>query len=102
MKPAKFELESSTDLGEAVTALGRTDGFAKIVAGGQSLVPMMNLRLAQPDSLIDIRALHDLKRVALDNGQLYVGALPTHAAIEDGKIPDATNGMMQRVARQIA
>ncbi len=102
MKPAKFELEKSNDLSEAISALGQTDGFAKIVAGGQSLVPMMNLRLAQPDSLIDIRALHDLKRVSLDNGQLYVGALTTHAMIEDGQIPDATKGMMQRVARQIA
>ena len=102
MKPAKFELEKSTDLGEAIGALGQTDGFAKIVAGGQSLVPMMNLRLAQPDSLVDIRALDDLKRVSLDNGQLYVGALTTHAMIEDGKVPDATKGMMQRVACQIA
>lgn len=102
MKPAKFELESASDINQTISALDQTDGFAKIVAGGQSLVPMMNLRLAQPDSLVDIRALQELKRVSLDNGQLYVGALTTHAAIEDGQVPDATRGMMQRVARQIA
>jgi aerobic carbon-monoxide dehydrogenase medium subunit len=102
MKPAKFDLETAAELGDAFAALDQTDGFAKIIAGGQSLVPMMNLRLAQPDALVDIRALEDLKRVALDNGQLYVGALTTHAMIEDGQIPDATQGMMQRVARQIA
>ncbi len=102
MKPAKFEFEKPADLAEAIAALGGAEGFAKALAGGQSLGPMMNLRLAQPDMLVDVRALMELKRIDHGGGQLYVGALTTHATIEDGLVPDATRGMMQRVARQIA
>ena len=102
MKPAKFEFEKPTDLPGAIAALGGAEGFAKALAGGQSLGPMMNLRLAQPDTLVEVRALTELKRIDHSGGQLYVGAMTTHATVEDGGVPDATKGMMQRVARQIA
>ncbi len=102
MKPAKFELERPADVAGAISALGQADGFAKPMAGGQSLGPMMNLRLAQPDTVVDIRRLESLKRVEQAGDHLFVGAGVTHAAIEDGDVPDVTGGMMQRVARQIA
>ena len=102
MKPAKFDHQRPGDLAQAVAALSRADGFAKILAGGQSLVPMMNLRLAQPDMLIDIDGLEGLRRIEDRGDRLFIGALVTHAMIEDGAVPDITGGMLPRVASQIA
>lgn len=102
MKPAKFEYERARDVQNALELLRQTDGDGKLIAGGQSLVPMMNLRLAQPGVLVDIRRLEELARVEQSNGHLFVGATVTHAAIEDGKVPDVTKGMMPYVAHRIA
>jgi carbon-monoxide dehydrogenase medium subunit len=102
MKPAKFEYESAETVEEAVKLLGAADGFAKPLAGGQSLGPMMNLRLAQPDLLVDIRRIEELGHVEQRNGGLFVGAGVVHSAIEDGTLPDATNGFLPFVAGQIA
>ena len=102
MKPAKFEYERARDVQNALELLGQAGGDGKLLAGGQSLVPMMNLRLAQPGVLVDIRKLEELTRVEQSNGHLFVGAAVTHASIEDGKVPDVTNGMMPYVAHRIA
>jgi carbon-monoxide dehydrogenase medium subunit len=102
MKPAKFEYEDATTVEEAVQLLGQSDGFAKVLAGGQSLGPMMNLRLAQPDLLVDVRRIEELGNVEQRNGGLYVGAGVIHSAIEDGGLPDTTNGFLPFVAGQIA
>jgi aerobic carbon-monoxide dehydrogenase medium subunit len=74
----------------------------KIMAGGQSLGPMLNLRLVQPDLVIDIAGLPELKQAGRDGDALLIGACITHADIEDGRIPDVTRGAMQRVASMIA
>ncbi len=102
MKPAKFEYESAETVEEAVKLLGAADGFAKPLAGGQSLGPMMNLRLAQPDLLVDVRRIGELGLVEQRNGGLFIGAGVVHSAIEDGMLPDATNGFLPFVAGQIA
>ena len=102
MKPAKFDYARASDVAEAIRLLGATDGFNKPLGGGMSLGPMMNLRLAQPDLVVELRKLDALKEVREDADTLVVGAAITHSAIEDGKIPDATNGMMRFVAGQIA
>ena len=102
MKPARFEHERPASLEAAIELLGRADGFAKLLAGGQSLAPMMNLRLAQPDLLVDVAGIEKLRRVEEENGALFVGSMVTHAAIEDGKLPDATQGFLRFVAGQIA
>ena len=102
MKPAKFDYKKPSDLAETISALAAGDGFNKVLAGSQSLGPMMNLRLAQPDRLIDIRGLDALKRVAQAADHLFVGALVTHAKIEDDVLPDVTRGMMVHVASGIA
>jgi aerobic carbon-monoxide dehydrogenase medium subunit len=75
---------------------------AKILAGGQSLGPMLNMRLVQPELIIDITALDELKRVERQGDHLVIGACVTHADIEDGRIPDVTNGAMRAVAAGIA
>ena len=102
MKPARFDYARAGDVADAIRLLGSSDGFNKPLGGGMSLGPMMNLRLAQPDLVVEVRKLDALKAVAEEGDSLVVGAGITHAEIEDGKIPDTTNGMMRFVAGQIA
>ena len=102
MKAAKFDYTKTDGVAETLSVLSAKDGDSKILAGSQSLGPMMNLRLARPDRLVDIRALDDLKTVKKADDHLFVGALVTHANIEDGALPDVTRGMMAHVAAGIA
>jgi aerobic carbon-monoxide dehydrogenase medium subunit len=101
MKPVDFDYERPATIAEATALLAR-HGNAKVMAGGQTLGPMLNLRLAQPELIVDIRAIPELTRVADDAAALVLGACTTHAAIEDGRVPDTTRGMLQRVASHIA
>ena len=83
-------------------ALGRRGANTAAIAGGQSLLPMLNLRVALIDLLVDISRLDDLKTVTETPDSVWLGALTTHAAIEDGKTPDIFSGLMRRVAGQIS
>lgn len=76
-----FEYLVPSSLGEAVSLLSKHGGGARILAGGQSLVPMMKLRLASPQVLIDIGRLHELAYVKVDGNAVRIGALTTHHAI---------------------
>jgi aerobic carbon-monoxide dehydrogenase medium subunit len=102
MKPARFAMERPRDLAAALAMIAGADSTTKIIAGGQSLGPMLNLRLIEPDRVIDISAVPDLRRVDRADGALVIGACVTHADIEDGRVPDVANGMMARVAAGIA
>jgi len=102
MKPSRFDYERPTDLAGAIALNCRDDLVVKLLAGGQSLGPMLNLRLAQPDLIVDITGIRELKRVETASDAIIVGACVTHADIEDGRVPDVTNGAMARVARGIA
>jgi carbon-monoxide dehydrogenase medium subunit len=101
MKPAPFAYERPRDVASALAAMAG-DGVIKIMAGGQSLGPMLNLRLVAPDTIVDITGLAELKHVEVAGDELVIGACVTHADIEDGRIPDVTRGAMQRVASAIA
>ena len=101
MKPARFDYAVPATLEEAFSLL-RADPLAKIMAGGQTLGPMLNLRLVQPTLIVDITRIPDLVRIEEDDGGVSYGACVTHAAIEDGRLPDCTGGALQRVARGIA
>jgi carbon-monoxide dehydrogenase medium subunit len=102
MKPAPFGYERPRDLQATLVLLGEAETSAKIIAGGQSLGPMLNLRLVEPALIIDIAGLVELKQVERHGDELVLGACVTHADIEDGRIPDVTRGAMQRVAANIA
>lgn len=102
MKSAPFEYLRPKTVAEASVALGRRDATTAAIAGGQSLIPMLNLRVALIDLLVDLSRLDDLKVVTRTPDSLWLGALTTHAAIEDGKVPDIFNGLMRRVASQIS
>ena len=102
MKPVAFDYERPTTLADAATLLGQANGFAKVIAGGQSLGPMLNLRLAQPDLLVDITSIPDLTAVTDAGDHLDIGACVTHADVEDGRIPDHFTGLLRHVAGRIA
>lgn len=102
MKAAQFDYEKPRDLAGALALIAQGDGEAKIIAGGQSLGPVLNFRLAQPRLLVDIRGISELQAVRDETDSVFLGACTTHAAIEDGKVPDPTRGLLQTVARGIA
>ncbi len=102
MKAAAFDYERAATLPEALGLLARDDGIVRAVAGSQSLGPMLNLRLAQPDLLVDITAVPELLSIRDEAGTMVVGACVTHARLEDGGYPDATRGVLAAVAGGIA
>jgi len=102
MKAAPFDYVRPRDVPQACTALAQPGVDTAAVAGGQSLLPMLNLRVTTVDLLVDIGRLEELKAVSETATGLEIGALTTHAAIEDGKVPDLFNGLLRRVAGQIS
>jgi carbon-monoxide dehydrogenase medium subunit len=102
MKPVPFEYKRVASIEQAVQELAAGEGSARIIAGGQSLGPMLNLRLARPGVLIDIAGIAELKRVQDRGAEIFIGAGTTHASIEDGVLPATAIGLLQAVARRIA
>jgi carbon-monoxide dehydrogenase medium subunit len=84
MKPAPFRYVAPREMDEALALLGSYGGEAKLLAGGQSLVPLMNLRLARPAVVIDINRIAGLDRWAR-NGSVEIGALVRQRLLETGK-----------------
>ncbi len=102
MKAAPFDYEQPRSLDEAVELLGGQGRLVKCLAGGQSLGPMLNLRLVEADLIVDITRIAELQAIEEHEGWLSLGACTTHAAIEDGRVPDVTDGVLPSVARGIA
>jgi len=102
VKPVPFAYERPTDLAAAFALGRREDAMVKFLAGGQSLGPMLNLRLVQPDIVVDITAIAELKRVEETSDSILLGSCVTHSDIEDGRVPDVTNGAIRKVASGIA
>ncbi len=87
MKPAPFEYYAPTTVEEALGHLGEHGYDAKVLAGGQSLIPMMNFRLAQPGVLVDLNNVAELDFIRQgDNGGLSLGAMTRHARVERDSI----------------
>ena len=76
--PAPFDYERATSVEGAIAALERHGAGARIIAGGHSLLPMMKLRLASPERLVDINDLHELSYIREDGDELAIGALTRH------------------------
>ena len=102
MKPAPFEYERAASLDEAVTLLRQMGYDGKVIAGGQSLLPMMNLRLTQPACLVDITEIAALRQIEDRDDAIAIGAGVTHAAIEDGAVPGRLGEILAAVAQDIA
>ena len=102
MKPAAFDYAAPNDIPAALALAAAAGGTAKYLAGGQSLGPLLNLRLARPGLLIDLRRIAALREARESAAAVRYGAATPHAAIEDGRVPDATGGLLRRVASRIA
>ena len=84
--PAPFEYERATSVDGAIASLVAHDGDARIIAGGHSLLPMMKLRLAAPEHLIDINDLHELEYIREEGDEIRIGALTRHADLLDSEL----------------
>jgi aerobic carbon-monoxide dehydrogenase medium subunit len=110
MIPGEFNYLSPSTVPEAVAMLGDSGPEAKILAGGQSLIPAMRFRLSAPAALIDINRLKDLQYVREDNGHLAIGALTRESALEEWEqgharyalLADATKVLADPIVRNMA
>jgi len=103
VKPAPFAYHRAHSVGETVALLTELGDEAKILAGGLSLVPMMNFRLARPSALIDVTRVEGLSYLRADRDGLRIGALTTHRTVETSHDPAVLRdyGVLPRSARWI-
>ena len=101
MKPALFAYHAPDSIDDAVTLLAGTDG-AMILAGGQSLIPAMNMRLASPAALIDIRRIPGLSQIVVDGGQIRVGAMVRHRDLELDAAAHRANPLIREAMAHVA
>jgi carbon-monoxide dehydrogenase medium subunit len=84
--PAPFEYERATSVEAAIASLVKHDGDARIIAGGHSLLPMMKLRLANPEHLIDINDLTELSYIRREGDEVRIGAMTRHAELQSSEL----------------
>jgi len=102
MKAPPFRYHRPESLDRAVALIHEFGEVGRFIAGGQSMLPMMNLRLATPEHLVDIGGLPALRETREAGKHRFIGAGVTHAMLEDGKVPDCAQGYLQHVASGIA
>ena len=102
MFPAAFDYRAPTSLDEALALLKQHGDEAKVMAGGQSLIPLLKLRFSRPELIVDIGRLPALNTVRRENGHVAIGALVRHVDIEQSKELASTAPMMVEAARWIA
>jgi carbon-monoxide dehydrogenase medium subunit len=102
MKPAPFDYHAPRSVDEAVELLAAHGDDAKVLAGGQSLVPAMNFRLARPAVLVDINRIAALDFCAASDGALRIGALTRHARFERAVTGGALGALLADVVRYVA
>jgi carbon-monoxide dehydrogenase medium subunit len=101
--PSRFRYEAPASLDEAIALLSEGAGEAKVLAGGQSLLPLMKLRFATPELLVDINGLPDLDHLRADgDGTLHIGALCRHAMLERSSLLPGAHPTMAAAAPLIA
>jgi carbon-monoxide dehydrogenase medium subunit len=103
MKPAPFRYHAPKTIEEAVATLAEVAGDdGRVLAGGQSLVPIMAFRLARPAHLVDINGVTELARLAVDGDKLAIGACVRHAAFHKPVVEGPLGGLLSKVVRHIA
>ena len=102
MKPSPFGWSAPTSLDEALDVLDRVGGEGKVLAGGQSLLPILNMRLAAPAHLVDINRLDELAYVRVVDGTVHVGALARHAAVEKDEAAFGVQPLLRQALRLVA
>ena len=102
MKAPKFDYERATSVAHAVQLLSEPNRDARIIAGGQSLIPTLNFRLAAPNVLVDIGGIEELRGVSVDGDVLRIGAMTRHADIMREPLIARHAPLMAEAARHIA
>jgi carbon-monoxide dehydrogenase medium subunit/6-hydroxypseudooxynicotine dehydrogenase subunit alpha len=101
VKPAPFAYEQPRSVDEAVDLLARHDDEAKVLAGGQSLIPLLNFRLARPERLVDVNRIAELAYVRRRDGALRIGALTRMASLERSPLVAARWPLLVEAARLV-
>ena len=102
MRLHPFGLVEPESLSEAVDALGRLAGEARLVAGGTALVPMIRLGLVKPDRLVSLQRVRDLAEIRTDGAALELGAMATHADIERSRVVRDRWPLVAEAVRRVA
>ena len=102
MKPPAFAWTAPASLDEALAVLARVAEDAKVLAGGQSLLPILNMRLAAPAHLVDINDLSELAYVRVDDDAVHVGALARHADVERDEAAYDALPLLRQALRLVA
>ena len=100
--PAQVEYERATSVAHALALLTRYGPESRILAGGHSLIPMMKLRLVQPETLIDINWISELSYIRVADGDLHIGALTRHAQLLDSAVAGEHFAILHDAERVIA
>ena len=102
MKPAKFDYYDPRSLDEALALLGTHQGDAKVLAGGQSLMPLLNMRLARPNIVVDINRIKDLNYVRASDGGIAIGAIARQRALQTEQLIAERVPILREAAYYIA
>jgi carbon-monoxide dehydrogenase medium subunit len=101
VKPSTFEYIRPESLAEALDVLGRHADEGKVLAGGQSLVPMMNFRLARPEYLVDINGIAGLQSVREADGRVHIGTLTRHLQLQTTTLSGPLGDLLRSAARHV-
>jgi carbon-monoxide dehydrogenase medium subunit len=101
VKPSPFEYHRPRSLDEALAVLAQDPDDSKVLAGGQSLVPMMNFRLARPARLVDINRLPGLEGFSVDGDRLRVAARTRHLDVQRNDLPGPLGGLLREAAGHV-
>src|SRR3954452_14588517 len=102
MKPVKFDYVAPTTLDAAVEALTAANGEGKLLAGGQSLLPLLNFRMSRPAVLVDLNGINDLSFIELRGDSVAIGALTRHREIEHSPLIASKLPVMSAAMRHVA
>jgi aerobic carbon-monoxide dehydrogenase medium subunit len=101
MKPAPFGYHRAASVADAVALLSAYEGSARLMAGGQSLMPMLNMRLIRPDALVDINAVRELGAIRADGRATSLGAMVRYTMIERSPLIAERLGLLQAMVRYV-
>jgi carbon-monoxide dehydrogenase medium subunit len=99
--PATFEYHSPTSVDEAISLLGQLGDDAKLLAGGHSLIPLMKLRLATPEHLVDLGRVEGLSYIREEGGGLAIGAMTTHSTVASSPLVQSHAAALAEAAAAI-
>lgn len=102
MKPAPFEYAAPDTLEEAIALLEANEGDAKVLSGGQSLMPLLNMRLARPEVLVDLARIPGLDHVREENGELVIGAMTRQRSVEMSPLVREKHPLVLAATLQVA